>query len=262
MKRIFLFVLVLLFFTSISNAELTAYFMDVGQGAAVLLDCDGEFALIDGGPPSASRLIVAYLRSQGVERLEYVIATHAHADHVGGLSGALAVYPTSAVYCPVAEYDTKAFRDFARYAGETCPIGAGDSFSLGGATLDIVGPVRKYRNENDISVVTRVIYGETAMLLTGDIEWDAEHDLADADITADVLQVSHHGSDTSSSYVLLRAVMPSVAVIQCAGDNPYGHPHEAVLSRLRDADAIVYRTDVDGHIIVISDGKTCTVETR
>jgi len=125
------------------------------------------------------------------------------------------------------------------------------------ASVQFISPSRAYENENDLSLVVRIVYGNTSFLFTGDVEWDAEHDMVDSgyELSADLLKVGHHGSDSSSSYVFLREVMPTYAVISVGADNAYGHPTEDVLSRLRDAGTQVYRTDHHGSIICHSDGR-------
>ena len=159
------------------------------------------------------------------------------------------------------EYDTKAFHSMFKYAeaqGTAVVIpSVGDSFMVGLARVDILGPLRDYSNNNDKSIVCKISMGETAFLFGGDAEWDAEHDLVDSgiDLSADVLKVNHHGSNTSSTYVYLRSVMPKFAVISVGAGNAYGHPNEETLSRLQDVGAEIYRTDELGTIECISDGK-------
>ena len=132
------------------------------------------------------------------------------------------------------------------------------SFKIGSAKVDILGPLKQYRNTNDLSIVCKITYGHTSFLFGGNVEWEAEHDLVEAgvDLSADVLKVNHHGSETSTSYVFLREVMPTYAIISVGADNPYGHPSDEVLSRLEDAGAIVMRTDQMGTIICVSDGQS------
>jgi competence protein ComEC len=129
---------------------------------------------------------------------------------------------------------------------------------LGSAKITVLGPVKEYDDPNNTSIVLRVDYGKTSFLFTGDAETQAENDILDAgfDVSATVLKVGHHGSETSTGYRWLRAVMPQYGVISCGTDNDYGHPHEQPLSRLRDADVQVYRTDLQGHIVCTSDGTT------
>ena len=131
-------------------------------------------------------------------------------------------------------------------------------------TLDILGPLKTYSNTNDLSVICKVTYGQTSFLFGGDAEWEAEHDLVEsgADLHADVLKVNHHGSETSSSYVFLRAVTPAYAIISVGANNSYGQPSEEVLSRLGDAGAIIMRTDQLGTIVCRSDGENILFESE
>ena len=250
---------------TISEGEgLTVHFLDVGQADCALLECDGEYILIDGGNVEDSSLVVSYLQKQGVEELAAVICSHAHEDHVGGLPGVLAVYPTQAVYAPTRTYSSNCFDDFVYYTDQqglaiTIPE-AGDTISFGGATAEILGPVQQYADTNNTSIVLKVSYGTTDFLFTGDMETSAETDLLDsgANVKADVLKVGHHGSDTSTGYRFLYEVQPSYAVISVGQGNSYGHPNEVILSRLEDADCTTYRTDKLGHIIAHSDGTNIT----
>ena len=244
------------------------HFIDVGQADAALVICDGHYMLIDGGNAEDSDLVYAYLERHGAKRLDYMVASHAHEDHIGGLSGALNYAAVDTAFCPVTEYSSKVFQNMVKYLGEqgkslTVPA-PGDKFSLGSAQVEILGPVKEYDDTNDTSIVLRIDYGETSFLFTGDMETGAERDLLEsgADVRATVLKAGHHGSDTSTSYQFLRAVMPQYTVISVGEGNSYGHPSDEVLSRFRDAGTEVYRTDMQGHIIAKSDGKTVTFTTE
>ena len=250
------------------NAPLQVHFIDVGQALSVLVECDGQFMLYDGGNVDDGSLVVSYLQQQGVEELQYVFCSHAHEDHVGGLAAALAYFPAHHVYAPVTEADTKCFRDFVKYTqqqGLAVEVpAAGTVWQLGSATVTQLGPVAQYSDTNDTSLVLRLDYGSTSFLLTGDMEADAERDLVNtgANLKADVLQVGHHGSSTSTSYIFLNSVLPEMGVISCGVNNKYGHPHEETLSILRDAGVDVYRTDLLGTITIGSDGRNYTVGTE
>lgn len=224
------------------NSTFEVHFIDVGQADLALILCDDQAMLIDGGNVADSSLIYSYLRDHKVEHLDYMICTHAHEDHVGGLSGALSYATVGTAYCPVISYNSKAFRNFTIKLGEqnksiTVPS-HGDKFTLGSAQCQIVGPIKHTSNTNNTSIVLKIKYGNTNFLFTGDAEEEEERDIMSAGygISSDVLKVGHHGSDTSTRYLWLRTVAPKYAVISCGKNNPYGHPSEDVLSKLRDAD--------------------------
>lgn len=252
----------------LENSEgLEVHYLDVGQADCILLQCDGANMLIDGGNVEDSDLVVAYLLEQGVTALDLVVNTHAHEDHVGGLPGVLAVFETKNVWCPVKTYGSTCFEDFVKYADQqelelVCPA-PGSTWALGGAEVQVLGPVKDDYDTNNSSMILRVEYGATSFLFTGDAETEAEKDVLEAgyDVSATVLKVGHHGSETSSSYQWLREVGAEYAVIQVGEGNSYDHPHEIILSRLRDADMTVYRTDLQGHIICYSDGRAVRFET-
>ena len=246
------------------EAPFEMHFIDVGQALSVLVECDGQYMLYDGGNVDDGSLVVSYLQSQGVEQLEYVFCSHAHEDHVGGLAAALAYFPAYHVYSPVTEASTKCFKDFVKYTQQQGLPAVGTTWPLGGATVTMVGPVAQYSDTNDTSIVLRIEYGSTSFLLTGDMEKTAETDLVNSGVNlrADVLQVGHHGSSTSTGYLFLNSVLPEMAVISCGVNNKYGHPHEETLSILRDAGVDVYRTDLQGTITIGSDGQNYTVGTE
>lgn len=244
-----------------TEADLNVTFIDVGQADAALVSCDGHYMLIDGGNVEDSSRIAAILKKRNVDYIDVIIGTHAHEDHIGGLSGALSVADAGRVICPVLEYDSSAFENFKRYAeekgeGVTLPS-VGETFYIGDAEVTILGPIRDYDDTNNTSIIVKIVHGQNSFLFTGDAERDAEIDLIESgtDLSADVLKVGHHGSETSSSYRFIREVMPSLAVISVGTGNSYGHPHEEVLSRFEDADATILRTDRLGDITVTSDGK-------
>lgn len=278
MKRICLILLFLcLIFTGCGPQQTTAptaddvleiHYIDVGQADCIFLRCDDKTMLIDGGNVEDSDLVVSYLLEQDVAKIDLVVNTHAHEDHVGGLPGVLAVFEAGEVWCPVTEYSSSCFEDFVHYADqqylELKKPEVGSIYTLGEAQVTVLGPVKDYEETNDTSIVLRVDHGKNAFLFTGDAETAAEKDILDhgIDVSADVLKVGHHGSDTSTCYQWLREVAPQYAVIQVGEGNTYDHPHETVLSRLRDAGVTVYRTDLQGHIICTSDGESVVFATN
>ena len=253
---------------AVSGDGLTVQYIDVGQADCALLQCDGQFMLIDGGNRDDSQLVVSFLEQQGVKELAAVVCSHAHEDHVGGLPAVLAVYPTKAVYAPTKTYSSSIFDKFVYYTDQqgleiTIPA-PGDRFSLGQAEVTVLGPVKSYAETNDTSIVLRVTYGETSFLFTGDMETDAENDMLDywegkVDWKTDVLKVGHHCSNSSTSYRLLNEVNPTYGVISLGKDNSYGHPHKEPMSRLNQAGVTILRTDELGTIQAVSDGKEVTL---
>ena len=243
-----------------SDPDLQIQFIDVGQADAALLICEGKTMLIDGGNVGDGDKIYTILKDRNIRTLDYVICSHAHEDHVGGLAAALTACNAETVLCPVTDYDSKAFRNFTERAGEITVPKAGDRFDFGGAKVQILACNPYAEEPNNTSIVLKISYGQTTFLFTGDGEYPVEQTLLDQgyDPSATVLKVGHHGSSSSTSYRFLNAVMPQYAVISVGTDNSYGHPEDVILSRLRDADVTVYRTDLDGDIFCTSDGKKVT----
>lgn len=246
---------------------LTVTWLDVGQGDAAVIQCGGQSMLIDGGKPEKSSYIYAWLQQHGLNYLDVIVATHVDADHIGGLSGALNYASVGTAYCPVTTGTTETFQSFVKYLAQrdkqiTVPT-AGETFALGGAQVQILGPLHRAEDSNDNSIVLKVSFGATSFLFTGDAERAEEQDLLNAGVNlqSTVLKVGHHGSDTSTSYPFLRAVAPQYAVISVGAGNSYGHPTEAVLSRLRDAGVTTFRTDMQGEITAVSDGQTINFST-
>jgi competence protein ComEC len=248
-----------------SEALLKVVFLDVGQADAAYFELGEHRMLIDGGNRGDSSLIYSFLERQGITALDYVINTHPDEDHVGGLPGAFQIAEVGKVYCSVTEHDSATFQDFRAAADRQgrSPIvpKTGDRIALGDAEVTFIQPDREYGDTNDDSLVVRVEYGDISFLITGDIGENVEKDLvaSGAVIESTVLKIAHHGSRYSSTYEFLRAVNPAYSVLSVGRNNPYGHPTETVLSRLKDQGSELYRTDLQGDITITSDGESLTV---
>lgn len=252
------------------DGTLSVHFIDVGQGDCSLIRCGGTDILIDAGEREAGETVVQYLQQQGIRSLDYVIATHPHSDHIGGLPRVLQEIPAEHVLVsdiPEADLPTTAsyerFLDAAEQASLTLETASpGDRYPLEqGAVLEILGPVgTDYDSLNNYSLVARLTYGETSFLFTGDMEEKAEKELLKAQVLSpvDVLKVGHHGSSTSTKKKFLEAVSPAMAVIEC-GDNSYNHPNANTVKRLEGYTDRIYRTDLLGTIVMASDGRDIRV---
>ena len=254
--------------TDYSKHSFAVHYIDVGQGDAALVVCDDKTMLIDGGKPHASSIIYTYLKNLNIEYLDYIVASHADDDHIGGLSAPLSKMKVGNVLAPEAEADTRSYESLKSKTAEqgltmTHPK-PGESLDFGSSKIEFYGPITESESDrNNGSIVMKIIYGDTSFLFTGDAEREEEQEILNAgyDLSATVLKVGHHGSKNSTTNPFLSEIMPKYAVIS-VGNNSYGHPTEDTLSRLRDADVKVYRTDMQGDIIATSDGKTVTITTK
>ncbi|MBI4857662.1 MAG: MBL fold metallo-hydrolase [Acetobacterium woodii] len=243
--------------------SLAVHFLDVGQGDAILLVDRDQTMLIDGGTPENGDDIVRYLNNLGITQLDYVIATHNHNDHAGGLTDVVAQLDVANLYVTNSK-ETEASKNLiAKAKSKNIPISTpspGTTLTFGGSTINFLGPLSVHEDVNDDSIVMKVTHGNHRFLFTGDMEATAEKELLaqNLDLSADVLKVGHHGSYSSTGYVFLRAVNPRYAVISCGVNNDYGHPHEETLSRLNDVGSTIFRTDLVGTIVATSEGDQLT----
>jgi len=247
------------------GGNLEVHFIDVGQGDATLIRCDGETMLIDAGDNDKGTKVQLYLKKQGVDQLQYLVGTHPDADHIGGMDVIITkfIVNSNEIWMPDCDNDTATYRDVVdaiEYKGlkRRCPE-VGETFSLGKAVVTILAPINYYENINNNSIVIKVQKGNNSFIFTGDAMEEEEMDLVLSDagaLDADVLRVGHHGSKYSTSGLFLDSVSPEYAVISVATDNTYGHPTAECLNNLRMAGVKVFRTDEQGTIIAISDGNT------
>ncbi len=254
---------------TVPNDELQITVIDVGNADAILVQSEGQAMLIDAGERGDGDEVLAALEENGVTTLDHVIATHADSDHIGGMKTVLEGIPVKNYimsfmpegYTPTTQTYIKLLETIDEKEIPLTEAETGASFMLGEARVDILGPIGEFTENNDQSVICKVTFGEKKFLFMGDAETEAEEALlaTRTDLSADVLKVGHHGSDTSTGEQLLGRVRPAIALITCGTGNSYGHPHEELLKRLKNADVETYRCDVNGTIILRSDGKTVTV---
>lgn len=243
------------------SGEMAVHFLDVGQGAAVLFEINDQVMVFDGGGREASSFVVAYLKKQAIDQVDVMISSHYDADHLNGLVGILHTFPVRQVFDADYTTDTRVYQSFKTFIRdqaipETVPR-IGQSFPIGDATVTFIAP-ESYGNpdENDDSLAIRVEFGQTHFVIMGDSSADAELNMLDQDLAADVYFAAHHGSNGSNSTALLNKVAPDSVVISCGADNDYGHPGEHALSRIQATGAELYRTDKQGTIVATSDGET------
>lgn len=256
----------------LSGKTAEVHFIDVGQGDCMLIRCDGADILIDAGENNQGDTVNAYLDKIGVEDLDLVIGTHAHSDHIGGMDIVLSAYQADAVVLPPMKESviptTRTYEDLLYAIGgqglEITTAVPGDTYTFGDGTLEILGPVKEYDDLNDTSVVCRFQYGQVSFLFTGDMEADAEADLlqSGADVQADFLKLGHHGSSTSTSEDFLRAVNPSVCLIEVGEGNSYNHPHAETMALVEEFGCKIFRTDLNGSIVVQTDGENWDITTE
>ena len=255
-----------------ASGPLEVYFFDVGQGDSELIRLPGgENILIDAGTSSTEDELVGELRSLGAETLDLVVATHPHADHIGGMAAVIDAFDVRQVVMPrISESDTPTTKTYENLLQSIAdkgltitPAEPGDELlSSGGAVLTVLAPNGEdYGDLNNYSVVLRLTYGEDSFLFTGDAEEASEEEMLSLDwpLTATVLKCGHHGSETSTSPAFLDAVSPQYAVISCGVDNDYGHPDAVTLEKLEAAGAEVFRTDLQGSILASTDGSGVTM---
>ena len=260
------------------KALLKIHFLDVGQGACALIESDGHYMLIDGGGRDASSFTVSYLAQLGIEKFDYLVATHFDEDHIAGLVGVFNKFAVGTVLEPSYKADKSIYTSFKeaekKSGAEVIIPEPGAEYTLGDAKFTVLAPKKPENStdegtalnsseENNQSICVLLANGDNKVLFTGDAEQEEERYLIESgrDIRADVYLVGHHGSSSSSSELLLDAVRPKYAVISCGTGNDYGHPTQEVLDRLWDKDVSVFRTDEQGNIIMTSDGKEITWST-
>jgi competence protein ComEC len=253
---------------NLQSGIVEVHFIDVGQGDAILVEADDSAMLIDAGENNKGSVVVDYLKSKDITELYYVIGTHPHSDHIGGMDTVLDAFPVKKIILPEISNTTQTFEQVLDAALKndlsiTRPV-VGASYSLGPATFTILAPnSSSYEELNDYSIVLKLTYGNTSFLFTGDAGVASEKEMlaSKLNLSADVMKLAHHGSAYSGSTDFLDAVNPSYCVISVGKNNEYGHPHSETLRVMKDRDIKLYRTDEQGTVVFTSDGRNISVNT-
>lgn len=254
--------------TSSNSGKLVSHYIDVGQGDSEFIELpDGTTMLIDAGTADYGETVVDYIKDLGYKKIDYLIGTHPHADHIGGMQKVVKSFDIGSVYMPKASTNTKTYENLLteiKNKGlkiKTAKAGV-SIISENDLKVDILAPnSSKYDELNNYSAVVKITYKNNKFLYTGDAEKLSEDEIK-ADVSADVIKVGHHGSTSSSSKNFVKNVSPKYAVICVGKDNTYGHPKDSIIKRWENIGAKILRTDEDGSITITSDGKNISVNTE
>ena len=251
----------------IEGAKIKVHYIDVGEGDSIFIELPNDMTmLIDAGESNVSSYIAEYIRDLGYLKIDYLIGTHPHADHIGGMSYIINNFVIGKIYMPKAISTSKTYENLLNTIVDnnlkvtTAKVGV-SILNIDNLRVDIIAPNSdNYSDLNNYSAVIKIVYKNKSFLFMGDAERVSEDEIK-TDVSVDVIKVGHHGSDTSSSASFVKKVNAKYAIISVGADNEYNHPSEDVVSRFQSSGAKVYRTDLNGNIIVTSDGDTLEVTT-
>lgn len=237
--------------------NLRVYCLDVGQGDSILITNNNKTMLIDASTNEMGSRVVKYLNDLGIKKIDYLVGTHPHEDHIGGLDNVIKSFDIGTIYMPNVVATTKTFEEVidaisAKKLKVTSPK-TGDKFTVGNAECEVMSIRNDKDDYNNCSIVIKMDFNNVSYLFTGDAEESVESSRKWPHI--DVLKVGHHGSNTSSSKKFLEQIKPEVALISVGQGNTYGHPTQATLKRLSNIGAKIYRTDENGTILLIEKGE-------
>jgi len=251
------------------RGKLIVHYIDVGQADSILIEQGSSSMLIDAGNNEDSDTVKNYISHQGITKLDYIVGTHPHEDHIGGLDYIINSFQVGKIYMPKAISNTKTFQDVVSAIKDkgmkaTVPK-VGETFKVGNAIATILAPNGSgYKDLNNFSIVIRLTFGNNSFMFGGDAEDISENEMLSKgfDVSADVLKIGHHGSSSSTTDAFLDKVNPKYAVISVGKGNSYGHPHKSTMKKLNAKDIKVYRTNENGTIVATSDGKNITFNTK
>ena len=231
------------------------YFFDVGQADSILIVNNGQTMLIDAGNNEDGDMLVKNIQTLGISKLDYVVGTHPHEDHIGGLDNVIKAFDIGTIYMPKVQTNTKTFEEVidaisAKNLKVTTPK-IGDKFEVGKAQCEVMSIGDDKSNLNTTSIVIRMCYNDVSYLFTGDME--TVNESARSWPQTDILKVAHHGSRTSSSEKFLKQIMPKIGIIQVGTDNSYSHPHDVIIKRLEKLGVEIYRNDQKQTILIKQD---------
>ncbi len=250
----------------IEDAPFQIYFIDVGQGDCILIQSHGEYSLVDSGNYLDGEKLVSYFQALGIEKFQHVIGTHVHEDHIGGMNRILKSFEIGTYYMPNTSTEYSSYLSIMdtlpkRNISYVVPK-IGDIFYLNDTTLEVLSIGEEQENMNNTSIVLKVRYQDTTYLLMADAEKEVELELLNKDIQSDVLKVGHHGSNYASSAQFLQKVKPKYAIISVGLENEYGLPKKGTLDKLEYLNTEIHRTDIEGTIILSSNGKNISIRTE
>lgn len=242
--------------------NLMVHYLDVGQGDSIFIELPNEETmLIDAGESKSKQNILNYIENLGYEDIDYVVATHPHADHIGSMNTILKEFEINHIFLPNKIHDTKMFNTMLNTIKEKdIPLHFVQTgykiLEKENLIIEVLNPIQNtYSNLNNYSIIIKMDYGESEFLFTGDAEILVEEDLLknNIDIDSDILKVGHHGSNTSSGQSFIESVSPNIAIISCGINNKYNHPNIETIETLTEQNVEIYRTDILGTIIIEAD---------